>query len=105
MEYIADGFVGSHRPVQVLLIGVPVALIRWFQEPEPFQTKRHVLDFILMNRHHDRGAFRVARFFKIVFEFERVIEVSSFECQRDTGEIVQHRLKVLGFLPDVAVDW
>ena len=81
--------------MKVLLIRVPVGLSGGFQQSEPFQTKGDVMNFVLMNGLHNGGAFWVPRGCEIFFEFQCVIEVPPFECQRHPGQIIEHRLEFL----------
>ena len=89
---VAHSLFRPNGPVQVRAIRVPIRLVGRFEPPEPFDAKADVLDLVSMNGPHDGGAFRVAGAHEGLLQFERVIEISSLEGQRQTGEIIQQPL-------------
>ena len=63
-----------------------------------------MLNFVAMDGPHDAGAVFIARLAEPAFEFQRMVEVSAFECQREPGHVIEQRLEFLGFVPEITVD-
>ena len=77
---------------------------RRFELPQPAQSEGDVLDFVVVNDAHERGAAFVADVQKVFFEFERVIEIADLKGQRQACEVIENALECLGLFPDVTVD-
>ena len=61
-------------------------------------------DFIEVNRTCDRSAPTITGSEERLFQLECVVEIASLECQRQAGNVVEHRAVSLRFHPDVTVD-
>lgn len=92
-------------PVQGLGPCLPVTLMGVFETPEPFDAKLHVADFVAMDCPHDRGTAEVTCVAEPRFEFNGVIEVRTFEDERQASDVFQFGAEFEGFGPDPAIDW
>ena len=88
MKHIADRFVGSQWPMQVLRIGFPVSQICGLENSQPFQPECNMLNLIMMNCFHDCGSLGITCRLKIFLEFQRVIEVTPFEGEGNASQVI-----------------